>query len=68
MALFEVYYEIYYETYINPKLIFNQELNEYECDQEWEILTDKCYFRKNIAYYYTMHHGEKNYYTRASSI
>jgi hypothetical protein len=25
-----------------------------ECNQEWEmLLANKCYFRKNIAYYYT---------------
>ncbi len=53
MALLEVYYEIYYDMYINPKLIFNQELNDYGCDQEWQILTNKSYFRKNVAYFYT---------------
>ena len=53
ITLLEIYYEIYYEIYIIPKLKFNQELNDYGCDQEWEILTNKSYFRKNIAYYYT---------------
>jgi hypothetical protein len=53
ITLLEIYYEIYYEIYIIPKLKFNQELNDYGCDQEWEILTSKSYFRKNVAYYYT---------------
>jgi hypothetical protein len=46
MLFLKIFYEYFYKNKIEKK-------NKYECDQEWEILTDKCYFRKNIAYYYT---------------
>jgi hypothetical protein len=46
MVLLKIYYEHFYKNNIEKK-------DKYECDQEWEILTNKCYFRKNIAYYYT---------------
>ena len=54
IVLFMIFFE-------NSKIIKNQysnlskhnEINKYECDQEWEILNDKYYFRKNLAYYYT---------------
>ena len=44
IVLFIIFYE-------NSKIIKNKysnlskhnEINKYECDQEWEILTDKCY-------------------------
>ena len=47
-----VFLKIYYENF-NIGKIDNNLINKFDCDQEWEIFTDKCYFRKNIAYYYT---------------
>jgi len=52
-----VVWKIFYENsqMINVYFKMNKNANNMnmECDMEWEILTDKCYFRKNIAYYYT---------------
>ncbi len=49
--LLKIFYEIFYK--INIAKIDNNVIYKFECNQEWEILTDKCYFRKNIAYYYS---------------
>jgi len=40
------------KLYLNENLLLAEK--DDECNQEWEmLLANKCYFRKNIAYYYT---------------
>lgn len=40
------------KLYLNKNLLIVEK--DDECNQEWEmLLANKCYFRKNIAYYYT---------------
>ena len=40
------------KLYLNENLLIAEK--DDECNQEWEmLLANKCYFRKNIAYYYT---------------
>jgi hypothetical protein len=48
--------KIFYENnqIIKDYFRINKNVNDMnQCEKEWEILNDKCYFRKNIAYYYT---------------
>ena len=48
IVLFIIFYENSKIINKYSNLSKHNEINKYECDQEWEILTDKCYFRKNI--------------------